>query len=374
MIVIFAQLREVIAQFVHSTIPFIAALQKKRNKLTDAFFIFISLVAGTGIYATVLPTIILFYPHPDYVMAVIAITFTCCYNILVGNFIKNIFGLPRPYGEGLWTPLPEKDFGFPSTHTINAIANTGFVVFALTDSIEYRVIFLIYTVCVAFSRMYMGVHSPADVLCGVIFGTLHCVLMVNFYQQVLAIHSTPYMLPIFFILHVIIMVLMPRCSEYNPTPKRTSMLCGCVFAASVVMSFNLQVLTTDILPVKDYIFYQLHRLPYFLLEYVVAIAVCGGLFALAGFLLPKLIMKYVEKLPGFNRLLRNIEKFCCKYRIHCLKDDIKQYECNKTMLLYTAEVPIGYFSGFIGGFCVLYVAPRVVLAMNPDMILHTQQF
>ncbi|EMS13603.1 sphingosine-1-phosphate phosphohydrolase [Entamoeba histolytica HM-3:IMSS] len=369
MIVICAELRKIIAQFVHNTIPFVASLQKKRNWITDCFYLFITLVAGTGIYAAVLPTIILFYPHPDYVMTVIAITFTCCFNILVGNFIKNLFGLPRPYGEGLWAPVPEKDFGFPSTHTINAIANTGFVVFALTDSIQYRIIFIIYVVCVSFSRMYMGVHSPADVCCGMLFGFIHLIFMVNFYQTVMYIHSLPLMLPIFFMIHVVILILMPRCKEYNPTPRRTAMICGCVFAASVVMSFDMQTLTTHILPMKEYIIYQIHRLPKFIFEYIVAISICLSLFGTIGFILPNIIMKLVEKSAKINNLLRRIEQFCCKYRIHCLKDNINEYECDKTMLKYTAEIPLAYFSGFVGGFCVVYVAPKVILAMNPEMIL-----
>ncbi|ELP85340.1 sphingosine-1-phosphate phosphohydrolase, putative [Entamoeba invadens IP1] len=370
MIVICQELRKTIEKFVHDTIPFILDLQKKRNIFSDIFFLFITFIAGTGIYAVVLPTTILFYPHPDFAIACIAITFTSCYNILVGNFIKNLFGLPRPFGEGLWSPVKEKDFGFPSTHTINAIANTGFVVFALTDDTWLRVIYLVYAVCVAFSRMYMGVHSPADVLCGVTIGITHLIIMVNLYQYIIYIHSLWYLLPLFFFLHLYVLIAMPKCKEYNVTPRRTAMICGCIFAISIVLSFNLQRWSRNILPLNEYVKYQYNRFSSFIIEYLVAISICAGLFGTFGFLLPNIVERYIEKNKRYMNFLTKCEQLFCKIRFHCLKDDINEYRCDKTMLRYIAEMPFAYFSGFIGGLCVIYIAPKVVFWMNPNIILN----
>ena len=62
MIVILQNLREIISRFVYNTIPWIASLQKKRTWYYDLFFKVITAIAGVGIYAVVIPTIVLFYP------------------------------------------------------------------------------------------------------------------------------------------------------------------------------------------------------------------------------------------------------------------------------------------------------------------------
>ena len=291
-----------------------------------------------------------------------------CANIIVGNFIKNLFGLPRPYGEGISSLAVEKDFGFPSTHTINAIVNTGFVVFVCTESIAFRIFYLFYIICVSFSRMYMGVHSPADVCCGVLIGFLHLFIMVNFYKYIIAFLSNPISLPILIIFFMILLTMMPRCKDYNSTPKRTGMICGCITAIAIVMSFKLNV-TTDVMPQPiDYIKYQFGRIGWFALEYVTAGVICLPLFVISGFVLPELLMKFAEKNVKVNAILRKIEMICSKYRFHCLRDDINAYECDKVMLKYTLETPLAFFTGMIGALEVLYFGPKIVLYMNPEMI------
>ncbi|KAL7719312.1 Sphingosine-1-phosphate phosphohydrolase [Entamoeba marina] len=365
MIIICEKTREIISKYVHNTIPFVAAIQKKRTWYFDLFFILVTAIAGTGIYATVIPTILFFYPSPQFQTMALAIVYLCYYNIV------NLFGLPRPYGEGVWAPKPEKDFGFPSTHTINAIANTGFVVFTLTDGMGYRIVFILYVLCVAFSRMYMGVHSPADVACGLVIGTIHATLMINLYEVVLDIHSQLWFLPFLLLFHVVLMIVAPRCSEYNPTPRRNSMLCGCIFAASFVLSTDLQFKTESVLPVNEYVKYQLQRPFNFAFEFAVAISICLGSLFLIGFLVPDLFTLSMKKSLKTQKFLKKVEKATSRYRVHCLKDNVNDLEddCNLTMLRYTYEVPISYIAGVVAGFGVCFVAPHVILYMNPDMVL-----
>ncbi|MDH4619208.1 undecaprenyl-diphosphatase [Brevibacillus sp. AY1] len=65
------------------------------------------------------------------------------------------------------------DNSFPSDHTIL------FFTFCLTFWLfgkKHRLIWMILAVCVALSRIGVGVHYPADVLVGAIFGTLSALL------------------------------------------------------------------------------------------------------------------------------------------------------------------------------------------------------
>lgn len=65
------------------------------------------------------------------------------------------------------------DNSFPSDHTIL------FFTFCLTFWLfgkKHRLLWMILAVCVALSRIGVGVHYPADVLVGAIFGTLSALL------------------------------------------------------------------------------------------------------------------------------------------------------------------------------------------------------
>ena len=370
MIVLCAGLRKFILEQVEKSIPFIAKLQEKRNFVLDTLFFIITAIAGVGIYATILPAILLFYPEKHYTEIAFGIVFTAYLNIMIGNFLKNWFACPRPYGDGIKHLKAEKDYGFPSTHTMNAIANTGFVVFAMTEGIEIRIAYFVYVVLVAISRMYMGVHSPIDVLFGVIFGTINCIFMVNCYDVFLELHSQVILLPVIFLIQCAILVILPRCYEYNVTPRRTAMISGCAFAACFALAFNLHFTTTNILPAKEYAYYQMSRLGSLIFESIISVAICLGIFGFIGFLIPSLIEKNIEKTPKLVKLCKKIEGVCVKYRLLSLKDDISEYRCDSTMIRYIYEVPLAYFSGFIGGLCIVYVSPQLILHMNPSMILN----
>ena len=92
---------------------------------------------------------------------------------LIGNLIlKNIFKRKRPFDtkeiEELLISRP-KDHSFPSGHTMASIA-AAYVIFSA--DIVLGIIFMIIALLIAFSRMYLYVHYPTDVIVGAIIGIL----------------------------------------------------------------------------------------------------------------------------------------------------------------------------------------------------------
>ena len=100
--------------------------------------------------------------------------------LLIANLtIKPLVARPRPFVtlEGLTALIEEKDpASFPSGHACAAFA----ACFAWWPDLakRYRRIPLAGAAVMAFSRLYVGVHFPGDVLAGAIIGTL-CALLVR---------------------------------------------------------------------------------------------------------------------------------------------------------------------------------------------------
>lgn len=74
-------------------------------------------------------------------------------------------------------------FSYFSAHAANAMAVAVFFSFLLKNVVKYLPIFLIFwALLVAYSRVYIGVHFPLDILTGIIFGFVYAVLFYNLLQ------------------------------------------------------------------------------------------------------------------------------------------------------------------------------------------------
>ena len=93
---------------------------------------------------------------------------------VVNQFLKIIFRIPRPWVldpafKPVEAAVPDATgFSFPSGHTQNVFATFGGI-FAWTKKAWLKIVCAVLILLVAFSRMYLGVHTPLDVgvSCGV---------------------------------------------------------------------------------------------------------------------------------------------------------------------------------------------------------------
>lgn len=87
---------------------------------------------------------------------------------VLNQFLKILFRIPRPWVlDPSFEPVESAvadagGFSFPSGHTQNVFATFGGI-FAWTKKTWIKIVCAVLIVLVAFSRMYLGVHTPLDV-------------------------------------------------------------------------------------------------------------------------------------------------------------------------------------------------------------------
>lgn len=95
-------------------------------------------------------------------------------SLFINNLIiKNVVARPRPYTAvknlSILIPRPS-DYSFPSGHTASSFAAA--TVFFRNLPKKWGTLAIVLAGLIGFSRMYLGVHYPTDVLAGATIGVL----------------------------------------------------------------------------------------------------------------------------------------------------------------------------------------------------------
>ncbi len=102
------------------------------------------------------------------------------------NFFKNYFLRLRPGSDpsldGLIRAVQtRKSYSFISGHASNSMAAAYFLFRVLKPYVKYMGFIFIWPFIFAYSRIYLGLHYPGDILAGYIWGILTATLIMQLY-------------------------------------------------------------------------------------------------------------------------------------------------------------------------------------------------
>lgn len=157
--------------------------ENMRNPILNSIMVFITSLGDDGIIwiAATIALLISKKTRKTGVMSAVALLGSLLIN---NNIIKNIVQRPRPYMTftdlQIIIPTPS-EFSFPSGHTSSSFAAAAVFYRYLPKKLGLPSVILAGVI--GFSRLYVGVHYPTDVIAGVIMGILLSYLaefLVNF--------------------------------------------------------------------------------------------------------------------------------------------------------------------------------------------------
>lgn len=142
-----------------------------RNPILNPIFIAITHLGDAGVFWIALSLVLCFFKKTRK-----AGIFGLCallMSVLINNVcLKNMIGRIRPYEiiAGLECLVKHaKDYSFPSGHTGASFAAASVFIKELPK--KFSIPALVVAILISFSRLYIGIHYPTDVIAAAIIGT-----------------------------------------------------------------------------------------------------------------------------------------------------------------------------------------------------------
>jgi membrane-associated phospholipid phosphatase len=101
----------------------------------------------------------------------VSLAYISIFSPYLNSIIKLTFRLPRPSDPRIVLLRTETSPSFPSNHAQGAVVNWGYLTLRFRNKM-FSIVAVVLVLLIAFSRIYVGVHFPQDVVGGVLMGLL----------------------------------------------------------------------------------------------------------------------------------------------------------------------------------------------------------
>lgn len=103
------------------------------------------------------------------------------------NLVKNGFQRLRPCNnpeikDVIRVVISRDSFSFFSGHAANSIASTMFIFLIIRKYYNHTYLLFLFPLIFAYSRIYLGLHFPLDILSGYVFGVINGVIFYKLYD------------------------------------------------------------------------------------------------------------------------------------------------------------------------------------------------
>ncbi len=162
---------------------FLLFLESVRTPFWDFIFNFITHFGDEAV-AVVILTVFLWCGNKSVAYNMMYCTF---FSLGTNQLLKNIFKVPRPWMKNAEFTIVEsareaaRGYSFPSGHTANATVIFGCIAAKIKANWK-KILLVLLILLIGFSRMYLGVHSPADVITSWVIGGAFVVGIGAVYQ------------------------------------------------------------------------------------------------------------------------------------------------------------------------------------------------
>jgi membrane-associated phospholipid phosphatase len=216
-------LRQRLIPLVRWETPYLARLQSlSRTPLLDSYFALSANLGTHTFFMTFLP-ICFWCGFPDFGMGLIHMLAAGVY---LSGYAKDLVCLPRPLSPPLhritMSGSAALEYGFPSTHTTNAVSVALSALHGLWRNQEsyspftYRLLVaacLCYATSISIGRMYCGMHGFLDVIFGAILGAIIAAIRVAYgtaFDDSVISGSLPYLL--------LVLTILLLAVRFHPEP------------------------------------------------------------------------------------------------------------------------------------------------------------
>jgi membrane-associated phospholipid phosphatase len=227
--------------------PYLARLQAiSRTPLLDSYFALTANLGTHTFFMTFLP-ICFWCGFPAFGMGLVHMLAAGVY---LSGYAKDLVCLPRPLSPPLhritMSGSAALEYGFPSTHTTNAVSVALSALHELWQNqdayspLMYRLLVaacLCYATSISIGRMYCGMHGFLDVIFGAILGAIIAAIRVaygNAFDVSVITGSLPYLL---FVLMILLLAVRfhpepaDNCPCFDDSVAFIGVVMGCTIAS-----------------------------------------------------------------------------------------------------------------------------------------------